>query len=317
MATYNGARFLAPQLDSIRLQSQPPAELVASDDGSSDDTVRILRDFADSVDFSVRILKQQSRLGVAANFARAFDSCQEEIVVPSDQDDVWHTEKLALLTQPFASPEVMLTFSDLLIGDSAAIPVGRTQWQALAFGPARRRAFAENAVGFLVGRNVVTGCAMAFRRSLVATSLPIPEGWLHDEWLALMAAIEGRIVPVDLPLVTYRQHSEQQVGQGIHGLRAQMRYARAHLTDDYMRLQVQRSQSASQAIARRLQSPRASDAMRLLDERAAHYRRRVHPNPASIVTDWRRGNYRRFSYGWKGALQDSVLRPVDAALKRW
>src|SRR5260370_27009832 len=94
MCTFNGARFLPEQLQSIALQTLQPSELVICDDGSTDGTVGILQSFALSARFPVRIFCNQETLGPARNFEKAIGLCDGEIISLCDQDDVWRPEKL-------------------------------------------------------------------------------------------------------------------------------------------------------------------------------------------------------------------------------
>lgn len=94
MATYNGARYLREQLDSFAAQTRLPDELVVCDDGSSDDTLNILEEFARTAPFQVRIFRNDVNLGYAQNFARALERCVGDLVFLSDHDNVWFEDKI-------------------------------------------------------------------------------------------------------------------------------------------------------------------------------------------------------------------------------
>jgi len=94
LATLNGAEHLPAQLASIRDQLRLPDELVISDDGSSDATVKVAEDFRQTAPFSVRVIAGP-RQGCAENFWSAAESATSQVIAWSDQDDVWHREKLA------------------------------------------------------------------------------------------------------------------------------------------------------------------------------------------------------------------------------
>ena len=70
MATYNGARFITEQLDSIRLQSLPVDQVILRDDGSSDQTLEIVREYLETYELAPawRITQNGKRLGYAENF---------------------------------------------------------------------------------------------------------------------------------------------------------------------------------------------------------------------------------------------------------
>src|SRR5690349_20095217 len=97
MCTYNGARFLPEQLESIAAQTRLPGELVVCDDRSTDESAEIVRDFARRSPFSVRLEINQENLGSTKNFEKAIGLCQGEIIALADQDDVWHGQKLSCL----------------------------------------------------------------------------------------------------------------------------------------------------------------------------------------------------------------------------
>src|SRR5262245_2492499 len=95
LCTHNGARFLDAQLHSLAAQSQLPHELVIGDDASTDGTIEQLERFAKEVPFPVRITKNPEPVGVTENFSRTLAACSGDVLMPCDQDDVWHPEKIA------------------------------------------------------------------------------------------------------------------------------------------------------------------------------------------------------------------------------
>src|SRR5882762_9087557 len=94
MCTYNGARYLREQLDSIAAQTRPPSELIVCDDNSLDETREIVAGFAASAPFPVRLGVNEQNLGSIRNFERAIKLCEGDLIALSDQDDVWLPEKL-------------------------------------------------------------------------------------------------------------------------------------------------------------------------------------------------------------------------------
>jgi glycosyltransferase involved in cell wall biosynthesis len=94
LCTYNGERFLHQQLDSIAMQTRLPDELVVCDDRSTDRTLAIVREFAASAPYPVRVFENQANLGFAANFEGAIRRCDGDLIALSDQDDVWYPTRL-------------------------------------------------------------------------------------------------------------------------------------------------------------------------------------------------------------------------------
>src|SRR5438552_3361865 len=89
LCTLNGAAFLREQLQSIVEQSVAPDQIVVCDDGSTDDTLAIARQFRCEVHTTGQ------RLGTIANFDRAIALCKGDVIFLADQDDVWHRDKVA------------------------------------------------------------------------------------------------------------------------------------------------------------------------------------------------------------------------------
>jgi glycosyltransferase involved in cell wall biosynthesis len=213
LCTYNGERFLAQQLASIANQTRLPDELVVCDDRSTDRTVAMVRAFAASAPYPVRIFENEHNLGFAANFERAIRLCEGNLIALSDQDDIWYPIRLERSEQEFvAHPQAGLVFSDAdVINDSNEL-AGPTLWRRLGFAGKREHQLLAGQYVVLAKHRFVTGATVMFRASLRDRLLPVHEGWIHDEWIALIAAAFSDLRPIDQPLIRYRIHGSQQVG---------------------------------------------------------------------------------------------------------
>lgn len=221
LCTHNGARFLEAQIRSIRAQTYPPAEVVLSDDASSDGSVdlvyRTLEDHSHRTapsPMALRVLRNAQPLGARANFEQAVRHCTGDLIVLCDQDDVWHPGRLRRLVDFMeARPDLDLVHSDARLVDSDGRPLGKTLFQA--FGLLSReleQIHAGAALDVLLRRSCVTGATTMFRRRLLEAALPFPPEWWHDEWLALIAAAVGRTDVVEEALIDYRQHAANVIG---------------------------------------------------------------------------------------------------------
>jgi glycosyltransferase involved in cell wall biosynthesis len=213
LCTYNGERFLPRQLASIAEQTRPPDEVVVCDDRSTDRTVEILRDFATSVRFPVRIIENEQTLGSAKNFEKAIQLCTGTLIALSDQDDAWQPHRLQrseqeLLTHPAAG----LVFSDGEIVDDQDRPTGKRLWQAFSFTEDRRNALMAGDYELLVKYRFVTGATVMFRSTLRSRCMPFPSEYIHDEWIAAVVAVFSDLRAIEEPLIRYRRHESQQVG---------------------------------------------------------------------------------------------------------
>lgn len=195
LCTYNGARFLRAQLDSVLSQDYPSLEVAAFDDASTDGTFDILEAYA-SRDSRLHPYRNHVNLGFRRNFEGALRACRGELIAPCDQDDVWRGDKLRLLADRLGSHAAI--YCDSLLVDEQKRPLGRLSERI----PMRRF---DDPAAFLFG-NRVSGHAMLLRRAVVEQAVPFPEGLFHDWWLAFVAAGAGGIEYLPEPLVEYRQH---------------------------------------------------------------------------------------------------------------
>ena len=221
MCTYNGAEYLRAQLDSIAAQSRLPDELVICDDCSTDQTREILEDFARTAPFRVAVHLNDQNVGSSRNFEQAIKRCSGDVIALSDQDDIWHPDKLKWAEDQFLNdPDVSLVFTNGDVVDENLKPLGWTIWQLIRFGEKEQSLFrAGRAFEVLLDHNVVTGATTAFRSGFRDLVLPIPtdvvhDGWkvIHDGWLALMISATSKIAFTPTPLLKYRQHQNQQIG---------------------------------------------------------------------------------------------------------
>lgn len=219
LCTYNGEKYLPEQLESISQQSMPVNELVVCDDGSSDDTLKILQEFAEKAPFSLRVFQNETNLGSTKNFEKCISLCQGEIILLCDQDDRWRSDRVEKQVGYLREhPEVDAVFCNARIMDDASQTAQSTIWQEVEFTESSQRRWkAGKAHEILFGGFVVTGATLALRRFSLERLVPFPvhiPRLIHDAWIALALSLEGKIQFIDEPLVFYRLHDGQQVGFG-------------------------------------------------------------------------------------------------------
>lgn len=311
----NGAAYLDTQLQSLARQTRRPDELVVCDDHSDDDTCQRVVRFARHAPFPVRLVINPVRLGVTRNFNQAISLCQGELIALCDQDDRWHPAKLQYLEDALAvSPNLGYVWCNAdLVGESLR-PTGRRLWDILGPGPRQRELMLSGrGMEVLVRNNVVTGAMMLFRAPLRDVICPIPDGWLHDAWIALVLTAMGDCAMVDRSLVDYRQHDRQQIGARRNGLLRQMETAR-RMEQGYFQQDLSRWDAALDRLEQcRGRLPRP-EVLSLVKERRDHARRRLemrerpdHRWELAAAEVWAKG-YGRFALGWKSLLQDALLK---------
>lgn len=210
IATYNGEKFIQEQLESIVNQSKKIDEIIISDDGSVDSTIKICNDYLSKLPVEYKILRNSSSIGVQGNFFKAILECKGDIIFTSDQDDVWKYNKVEMLSKQLIEENALLIFSDATLVDENMEALNVNVWSSFGinFDSIDKQEIFKN----LLRNSMVTGATMAFTSDLINLSLPYSKFWLHDEWLAFIAAYHNKITFCKEELIYYRQHSNNVIG---------------------------------------------------------------------------------------------------------
>ncbi|NNE99095.1 MAG: glycosyltransferase family 2 protein [Pyrinomonadaceae bacterium] len=211
MATYNSAKWIEEQLESILGQTYGEFRLLVRDDGSSDQTLALLEGFARK-DSRVVVLKTDGHnLGAIQNFSALLGLAEADWVMLSDADDVWLPEKIEKTVDKMREIEAgngpatpMLVHTDLSIVDSKLNLRAKSFWSHAGLNPFRGRK-----INRLLIQNNVTGCTVLLNRALVEKARPVHrDALMHDHWIALVASAFGEIGVVDESTILYRRHSK-------------------------------------------------------------------------------------------------------------
>ena len=216
LATYNGARFLRQQVDSVLAQEGVDVRILARDDGSSDGTQALLADYARALPNRLQVLHDDLRTGTArGNFGLLLQAAAAPYAAFCDQDDVWLPGKLGASMAVMRSLEAahgthapLLVYTDLRVVDEDLRTVSDSLWQSNNL----RNASSPTLAGLLT-ENTVTGCTVLLNRALVDRMRAMPStAQMHDHWAALIAASLGAIRALPQPMVLYRQHASNVIG---------------------------------------------------------------------------------------------------------
>jgi hypothetical protein len=317
LCTFNGARFLEAQWDSLLAQSRLPDEIIVRDDASGDGTWALLETLsarAEAQGVRVRVTRNERNLGYVANFEAALREASGEAVFLCDQDDVWHAEKIAILIAAFehrAGLLLLCTEARRIGEDGEGLP--RSLFEVLNVSRKELRCIhAGQGFDVLLRHSLATGATIALRRTLLADALPFPDGWVHDEWLAIIAAALGGFDCVEQALIDYRQHASNQIGMPDRDLAAKWRdlvKPRAALID----MLIARGESLQQRLS--ALGSRVPDARReRVSERLLHLHVRsdIRGMPSRrfgrVLREAASGRYRRHGTGWRSALRDLLRR---------
>ena len=197
MATFNGEKYIVPQLLSILSQLSEDDEVIISDDSSMDNTLVLVRELNDP---RIRIFTNNQFRTPIYNFEFCLTKATGDIILLADQDDIWLPKKVMNIMKVFSNdPDLTLVASDAQIVDA------RGEAMAETFYPAGFT-FTSNVLPNIV-RNRFLGCSLAMRRRILPVVLPFPRRIpMHDSWLGIMNQLFGKVHFINTPLLAYRRH---------------------------------------------------------------------------------------------------------------
>lgn len=191
MATYNGEVYVHSQIESILAQLEPGDELVISDNGSTDRTIKIIQSFK-----SDKIKIHHCNIpNVVKNFENAIVNSCNEVIILCDQDDVWLPERVSVVLDAHKHAD-MVSVSFKVVDEKLAFIMNNPFMPKISF------------ISTLI-RNSFLGCSMSFKRSMLNKVLPFPDKiGMHDWWIVLNCLLYGKVVYIDKPLFLYRRHTD-------------------------------------------------------------------------------------------------------------
>lgn len=194
LASYNGERFIRPQIESILHQLGPKDELVISDDGSTDSTILIINSYADP---RIKLLHNKNRHGVNGNFENALRNASGDFIFLADQDDVWLPGKIVKCIEALQN-------ADCVVHNAYLVDINLRHHNHNFFDSVNaKKGLIHNWI-----HNGYLGCAMAFRKEVLELALPIPDHatMYHDVWIGNIAAVKHRVEFIDFIGILFRRH---------------------------------------------------------------------------------------------------------------
>ena len=235
LATYNGGRYLGPQIDSLLGQSHADWRLVIRDDGSTDNTLAICEAYAAKHPGKIRVVSDGlGRLGVGGNFSELLRQSSAEHVMFCDQDDVWLPRKIQITLAAMKDLELANGAQTPALAHTDSKVVGE-DLQLIAPSLLKYLRREPNApLGRMCMELPIYGHTAMINRALLDMAGPIPDGFVSwDWWHPLVATVLGRIVYVDEPATLFRRHGDAASSGStrMDGLSAYL----AHSMADYRR----------------------------------------------------------------------------------
>jgi glycosyltransferase involved in cell wall biosynthesis len=222
LATYNGAKFIREQIESLLTQDYDNLTVLARDDASADGTPDILREYERRYPNRFKLVDASPiNTGFLNNFLCLVRASTAPYVCFCDQDDIWLPDKVSKtkavlneLEQRWGSDIPLLVFTDLRVVDEDLNILHPSFWKCMNIDPRQIHNFSR-----LLACTVVTGCTMMSNRRLLDLASVMPKGAsVHDRWIGLLAAAMGRTAFVREQTVLYRQHGRNAIGLGKRGV---------------------------------------------------------------------------------------------------
>jgi glycosyltransferase involved in cell wall biosynthesis len=215
LATFNGEKYIVEQLDSILNQTYRNIKITIHDDGSSDRTLEILRDYSKRYPEIINLIDDGISTGSAVrNFEFLLKNSSEEYIMFADQDDVWLPNKIELtlnkmleIESKYGKDTPLLVYTDVKVVDEDLNILSESLWDYTKVD-GRNRTFSrclETAVGL--------GFTMMINKRSKELSLPFPQNVImHDHWVSLVVSAFGEIEYIDITTGLYRQHRKNVAG---------------------------------------------------------------------------------------------------------
>lgn len=213
---FNGEKYIKEQLESILHQTMVIDEIVICDDGSKDRTLEIITQIQENNPNKIFLYNNEENLGSTKNFEKAITLCSGDYIFLSDQDDIWKENKVEKVIQHFLqnpSTEAVFTNGDLINDKNEKIST-HTLWGSVFFIENQLEKPINLFTLISSKRNMVTGATLCIKKETKEFILPFPniKKYYHDEWIAIIIASRKKIDYITDELISYRIHSEQQIG---------------------------------------------------------------------------------------------------------
>lgn len=201
MATFNGEKYIKEQINSILVQLGKEDELIISDDGSTDNTLEIIRELGDN---RIKLYQNINMHGYAHNFENALTHASGDYIFFSDQDDVWLPNKVETIL-PHLQQDIFVISDAYITNDELEIKGRLSSWRTY------KKGYFQN-----LFKSIYAGCTCAFTKRIKEYALPFPstKHIQHDNWIGLLCELKFNVVYVDKPLILYRRHNSNTSGAG-------------------------------------------------------------------------------------------------------
>ena len=213
LPTYNGEKYISQQIDSIINQTYSDWKLIIRDDGSTDNTIKIINRYIKDYPKKIILIKDNlGNLGTSGSNNILIQYVSSNYFMFCDQDDIWEYNKIEESLREMQiierlNPNIpILICSDASCIDTNNIIINHSFFKSQKF------INTTNSAHKLLALNIVQGSTALMNYNVIKTIQYIPKGIYHDWWTAVNVAYYGKISYISKPLLKYRQHNNNVVG---------------------------------------------------------------------------------------------------------
>jgi glycosyltransferase involved in cell wall biosynthesis len=210
LSSFNGAQFIEEQINSIIEQSMLPNEIIVCDDGSTDGTIEILKNF--EAKNAIKLFLNPKNIGITANFKKGVSLTNPaNYIAFCDQDDIWLPNKLSSNWNTMLKMESLqnnqklpfLVYSDLKFINQNGVELNPSFYNHIGLDKF------EHCFDTALFGSLLLGCTIFINPVMRSHFLAMPDSkiYYHDAWLALLGWGIGKVAFINDPLVKYRLHS--------------------------------------------------------------------------------------------------------------
>lgn len=215
VAVYNGEKYLKAQLESVINQTYKEFNIIIRDDGSTDSSLDIIKEFKSLYPEKVQIIEGKPSKSAKNNFFELMNYAASDYIMFCDQDDIWLENKVELTLSKMKETEDLngkttpvLCHTDLTVVDKDLNTIHPSFYKMQKFD------ISKTTLNRALVQNIVTGCTVMINKPLLnlAKGTNAEDIIMHDWWLFLIASAFGKVEVVNTPTILYRQHESNQLG---------------------------------------------------------------------------------------------------------
>ena len=210
LSTYNGEAYIGAQLNSLIGQTYPHWRCYIRDDGSKDNSIALVKRYAERDARFVLLEDQLGNLGVVQAYFRLFNQVDEDYIAACDQDDVWREDKLERSLELVRKIETDKKIPALVHTDSSFVDSHLNVIRERFIG---KRGLKQGLSGIIIA-NSVQGGSILFNRALNNQSKKITAKLPYDYHLGMIAELTGARGFISDTMLKYRQHNTSSIARG-------------------------------------------------------------------------------------------------------